>query len=67
MLDNLLGRDVQWVQALAALAVVGVIACTVAELAARMTRTLLVTLSWGDAAVEFRSPIVRRPIGLHGP
>ena len=65
MLENLLSQDVvEWVQALAALAVVGVIAYTVAELAARMTRTLLVALSGGDAAVEFRSPIVRRPIRI---
>ena len=65
MLENLLSQDVvEWVQALAALAVVGVIAYTVAELAARMARTLLVALSGGDAAVEFRSPIVRRPIRI---
>ena len=65
MLDNLLSQDVvEWVQALGALAVVGVIAYTVAELAARMARTLLVALSGGDAAVEFRSPIVRRPIRI---
>ena len=65
MLENLLSQDVvEWVQALAALAVVGVIAYTVAELAARMTRTLLVALSGGDAAVEFRSRIVRRPIRI---
>lgn len=64
MLDNLLGQDVEWVRALAALAVVGVIACTVAELAARITRTLLVTFSGGDTTAEFRSPIVRRPIRI---
>lgn len=64
MLDNLLGQDVEWVQALAALAVVGVIAYVVAELAARMTRTLLMALSVGDPAVAFRSPIVRRPIRI---
>ena len=64
MLDNLLGQDVEWVQALAALAMVSVIAYAVAGVAARMTRTLLVALSGGDAAVEFRSRIVRRPIRI---
>lgn len=64
MLDNLIGQDVEWVRALAALAVVGVIAYAVAELAARITRTLIVTFSGGDTTAEFRSPIVRRPIRI---
>ncbi len=64
MLDNLLGQNVEWVQALTALAVVGVIAYAVAEVAARMTRTLLMALSGGDPAVVFRGPTVRRPIRI---
>ena len=62
MLADVFGRDVNWAALLMAIVAVGVLAYLVAELAARLVRTVLGNVAGGDAEAGFHSPIVRRPI-----
>jgi small-conductance mechanosensitive channel len=64
MLDDLFGGYGQFVAAGAAAAAALAAAYVLAELAARLTRAALLGITGGDAALQFRAPIVRRPIRI---
>ena len=64
MLNRFLGDDIQLMWATVAVGAVLVLAWVAAQLAARASRALLLTLSGGREQVSFKAPIVRRPIRI---
>ena len=64
MLNGLLGVNAVWWQLALAMLVVAALAYTIAEIAARALRTMLLAVSGGEEESSFRSPIVRGPIRL---
>jgi small conductance mechanosensitive channel len=66
MLVDVFGSDLRFVPLVTALLAVGALAYLLGEVAARLVRTLLVTIAGtdADASARFHSPIVRRPIRI---